>query len=613
MNVYQEIVRLYEKNRDIVGVYTDVNTVLAPVYHLTQNAHLTVVIDGNGDFLRAEKTGNDVCTVVPVTRASVARTSNNDPRALCDYLWYVAGDYMQYADNKSHSLFVNYVKQLEQWAESEHSHPKVKAILTYVKKESMVRDILSCDVLALKKDGKLAQSSAKSMVRFRVEDGSSEPDCWKDRSLQEVWIAYRRSKSSNMILSAVTGRMQEEAKIHQTQIRFGADMTKVFTSTEEDTMVQIGEEDSFIFCNTLRWLCQKNRVVIGKMTFLMWSCAGGQYPDFSQSSAWVTQGKEIQNDPSAREVFNSCMRNKQQEFDGQDSILFIAMESAMDNKGGLVFTRTGKWAMSEYLHGIWTWYERCGWLHPYYNKEEKRAGYYYGVPGIRQMARILYGTPKGTYFELDNGDYNYVALTKALTPCIMEGKPVPQHIIKTAVRRVTNMSCLRKPFLFRQSLAVACSLIKQGMICRKGKEYNMELDIGNQDRSYLFGRLLAVADMAEKSTFDPVDDRFRETNALKSMHAYISRPAAEWQKLRVRLEPYLRKIPRLIFSGKKIRRREYYENMIGLIMNQFSAGDFNDVPLEPVFLIGYDAQKRAMAYRKEKDKKTKNEEENKNE
>ena len=609
MNIYEEIIRLYEDNRDIIGVYTDKNTVLAPVYHLTQNAHLTVVIGKNGDFIRAEKVGDDVCTVVPVTEASVFRTSNSDPRALCDYLWYVAGDYTEYASDKKHSLYEDYVRQLEQWAGSAYSHPKVDAILAYVKKGCMVQDILSCKVLAQKKDGSLTQGSAKSMVRFRVEDGSEEPDCWKDRSLQDAWIAYRRSKEPDAVLSAITGRKQAEAVVHQAQIRFGADMTKVFTSTDDSTMVQIGEEDSFLFCNTLRWLCKKNRVIMGQMTFIMWSGRDSQFPYPFQGSEWVTQGVEIPDDYSAAKVFHESLLKKWQEIDGQDSIRFLSMESSKDNKGGLVFTRTGKWMMSEYLQNIQNWYERCGWMHSYYDKEEKRTVWYYGVPGIKQLARVIYGKPKGAFFDLDNDDYNYTALTKALLPCIMDGKPVPQHIIKTAVRRVADMAPLRKPLLLRQSLAVACSLVKLDTIYRKGKEYNMELDTGNQDRSYLFGRLLAVADAAEKSTFDPVEDMYRETNAMKYMKAYIGQPAAEWKRLRIRLEPYLRKIQRQIAAGRKLRRREYYENLIGSITTQFVPGDFNNTPLDPVYLIGYDAQRRALAYRKKADNKTKNEEE----
>ena len=53
----------------------------------------------------------------------------------------------------------------------------------------------------------------------------------------------------------------------------------------------------------------------------------------------------------------------------------------------------------------------------------------------------------------------------------------------------------------------------------------MAIDTTCTDRNYLFGRLLAVADFAEKVTYNPVADRKRVTNAQRSLTKFMLKPA----------------------------------------------------------------------------------------
>ena len=60
-------------------------TPLFPLYHGSQNAQVTVVLDGTGAFRRAEvvPAGNQQ-TIIPVTEKSGGRTSGLCPHPLCD-------------------------------------------------------------------------------------------------------------------------------------------------------------------------------------------------------------------------------------------------------------------------------------------------------------------------------------------------------------------------------------------------------------------------------------------------------------------------------------------------------------------------------------------------
>ena len=116
----------------------------------------------------------------------------------------------------------------------------------------------------------------------------------------------------------------------------------------------------------------------------------------------------------------------------------------------------------------------------------------------------------------------------------------------------------------------------------------MALDQNSTNRSYLFGRLLAVAEMVERSAYGK--DEGRETNALRLQKAFALRPLSGWRMLEEKLEPYYKRLdPGL---------RQYYRGLEQEIVGKLSAadGDLNK-KLDDVYLLGYYHQR---AYRKEK-------------
>ena len=67
---------------------------------------------------------------------------------MCDKIQYCAGDYVKFGGKKK-SGFESYIKQLENWCNSEFSHPKARAVLEYVKKKNLVKDLVSLKILEL--------------------------------------------------------------------------------------------------------------------------------------------------------------------------------------------------------------------------------------------------------------------------------------------------------------------------------------------------------------------------------------------------------------------------------------------------------------------------------
>ena len=128
----------------------------------------------------------------------------------------------------------------------------------------------------------------------------------------------------------------------------------------------------------------------------------------------------------------------------------------------------------------------------------------------------------------------------------------------------------------------------------------MALEENKRDRSYQFGRLLAIMEKIEKDTFGA--DENRETNAIRAQSFYVRRPQTAFAQLMTQLKTGY--YPRLSPGT-----RAYYEKLIEgavSIISEYSDEEI-DKPLKETYLLGYYLQKN-MLYTK-KDKKYLNEEE----
>lgn len=118
----------------------------------------------------------------------------------------------------------------------------------------------------------------------------------------------------------------------------------------------------------------------------------------------------------------------------------------------------------------------------------------------------------------------------------------------------------------------------------------MALEENKKDRSYQFGRLLAVMEKIERDTYDSSDSR--ETNAIRMQQKFVQRPFYTADKVMQKLKAAY--LPRL-----SVGARIYYDGLIGGIMDQLSefSDDLNK-PLGETYLLGYYLQKNALYTKK---------------
>ena len=117
------------------------------------------------------------------------------------------------------------------------------------------------------------------------------------------------------------------------------------------------------------------------------------------------------------------------------------------------------------------------------------------------------------------------------------------------------------------------------------------LDKENADRSYLYGRLLAIAEKVERDTYE-ANSSSRLTNAERLWSVFTRRPATTWMLLEDKLIPYYTKLA-------KNNRGGYYRMLIGEIMSTLEPMAGNNKKLNENFVLGYYHQRKDLNKKKE--------------
>ena len=114
----------------------------------------------------------------------------------------------------------------------------------------------------------------------------------------------------------------------------------------------------------------------------------------------------------------------------------------------------------------------------------------------------------------------------------------------------------------------------------------MTLDRNRSTRDYLYGRLLAVAEYAERSALDRAGEK-RPTNAERLMQRFADHPCATWLILEKQLSPYIQRLQSYEPSPYNRIKREWRE----ISDRCTDIDDFTSSKrLDGEFLLGYHCQ-----------------------
>lgn len=273
-----------------------------------------------------------------------------------------------------------------------------------------------------------------------------------------------------------------------------------------------------------------------------------------------------------------ALQGYQKKLDMSSRTVIMAFDAA--TTGRLAMMEFKDYASSRYVEALQSWYERCRWIHQKSSKEKGRYTFV-GMVGIKDAAELLYGTEQNGYFSLKGKEERYKDVAKRWMPCILEGREVPEDMVRLAVQRASAPMSFDSRFLWERILTLACSLVRQQYIAKRKGDWTMALDVTCTKRDYLYGRLLALADRIEYRTYDKGE--IRQTNAKRYMSAFSQHPFRTWKVIEEKLEPYLMRL--------SVPERLSYQNLMNEICSLFTVKDYeNDASLSGLYLLGFHNQ-----------------------
>lgn len=320
--------KLYQTYEAAIQLDLSTETPLIPISHISQNAHINIVIDEHGNFRHAFVLGKNTRIFLPATEKSAnCKTGKTPPPSpLAEKLRYVAKDYSKFGGKKA-VFFNEYHALLKSWCDSTHCHPKANAVFQYVSQGNVVADLVKAKVLVVEESGQLSTpkefkdpknkpdifkvlnkdntlgvfDQGDALVCWSVEIKDDPcPETWKDNGLQDKWNAFNSDQEGVKGLCFITGETTTLAYKHPKNIRKPGDSAKLISSNDFDgftfrgkftddsnkTIEKLGCQAMGIGSittqkahNALSWLIQKQGFKNGDQVYVSWAVSCKDIPE----------------------------------------------------------------------------------------------------------------------------------------------------------------------------------------------------------------------------------------------------------------------------------------------------------------------------------------------
>lgn len=563
--------------------------ILLPISHGYQTVDIEVSIDGAGRFVDAciiEK--KDRYTIIPCTTESAARSGVNVAlNPLVDRLSYLASDYCDLygivgeEKNKLHKSHKIYMDNLHAWNASEFKCAKICSIETYLLRGTLCKDLLKKGILKQDMLGIIANFQS-SYIRFSVFEGDDEPRVYRNKECYESWIRYYDSiqKEGGKLLSYISGEFDYPSGKSPRRIRNPADNAKIISSNDKrgftylgvfkssEDAASIGYKDMQYMHNALRYLIYKQGVSLGMTSIVAWEITGKPIPmpfdDITKDMPIEFVSTETEYQTYLNIFKKKCMKDLSEKAE----IMIIALNS-FATQGRISISFYDSVSASEYIDHIIQWKNECSWYRYDKNSPTNRCIF---SPSIYEILKTAYRKD-----EIKKENRSVSDAISRLLPCVIQNKKIPYDIMNEIIGKYLK-SCHGSECDVA-SLPVICAIIKKYRKDHRGEKIYMSLERNKVDRSYLYGRLLAVAQRTEEVALWKSGKK-RTTTAENFQYAFSLNPSKVWKSIYQKLSPYL---SILKMNGITKYQREFEE--IYSIMTPEMLEDKS--PLNELFIIGY--------------------------
>ncbi|MCI1659705.1 type I-C CRISPR-associated protein Cas8c/Csd1 [Bifidobacterium psychraerophilum] len=621
MSLWSSLLETYDEVQNIVGVVPldgeenpDVSKALLPLHHTTLKTQLCVTLGSDGLLRRIERDSKDVTIIVPCTEKSMGRAGTKPvPHPLCDQLQYVDGAY-------DVSKFDSYMKQLADW---KSDNVKLNAIYHYLSEHSILEDANNFDIhLCSSTDASEKaeyEKDRKLGVRFSVEiPGDHTPYVWSDKIIQDLWIAHQSNEGKQIGIDNLGEALYEladsfpkkivsvdgNAKLISANDNTNFTFRGRFSSKQES--LRIDKLTSQKLHSTLAWIVSNNGSITEKQDIVIWAVdsnpadiinpAGNSedlFADFKLSHDVTESDQQLealhQIDTDYALQFVKILQgygNQQTLKKHSRKIVVVIFDAATSGRLSVTFYR--ELESGEYIENILQWHIDSSWQLTSFTYDKKGKGIpvgYIGAPSFDDIVKCAYAVEDCSSASYKRFSKN---VKKALLESMFGDRSLPRSILESAFHNVTRPMRYSTMSAWSRHFEIACSLWKKQLI-QERKLITMELDEQRDDRDYLYGRLLALADNFESGVlYRQGVLGTRPTNAVKLMSNFVAKPFSTWGALWKQLVPYL----------KTSKRSDFFRDDVDAVMVLFKEREYeNNVALSPLFLLGYSHERRALKQR----------------
>lgn len=597
---------------------------LLPLGFIKKTIDLDITITEKGEFKgakRYEKSNKDEeneQSIIPATRESQSRTRAIIPYPLTDKLLYLAGDLEKYcvkdkAKKDAKEAHSKYINQLEKWRYSDYCHPKVEAVYAYISKNTLINDLIQAGVVRLE-GGKLLDDGNKNKekdwwIRFLVlsQSNSTMKATGEDPDLIKAYQNYYFSQTENEDVNKDICYCSGESEVITTTQPYVTGKLKLISSNDDENFTYrgrfnnakeayaLGYTASQKIHITLGWLINKYSVKKGSKYFICWSpmvnIEGAAALDdiFHNELGGLVENQEDNiNNEGASYYLKLAINKGRNKFYSTDNINVIVLDYPTDGRISITYFK-GLLA-TDFFDRLDYWNKTCTW---WYRRKSK---YDLFVPTFNEIVSYAYGyeIKSNQKIQIDIKEKVRNEQLQRVMSFALDRRRITKDILTALVNKASHL--LSYSIKTREKLlSVTCAIITKYYfdweIYKKGDLNNMELNLDNNDRSYLFGRLLAVLEKVERTTYIKGTDIDREPNALRLQAAYVMHPMTTWKILEEQLLPYFRKLTP--------QSRMYYKSLISEIVERFEVENpqMLNQPLDESYLLGYYLQ-RGKLYEK---------------
>ncbi|MDO4712136.1 MAG: type I-C CRISPR-associated protein Cas8c/Csd1 [Peptostreptococcaceae bacterium] len=650
MGLFQDLCQIY----DILAEQQVEN--LLPIGFSKQNVQIECLLFADGDdveLAEAEviRDKKDMPTILPVTEESAGRTSKPVAHPLFDKLCYISKDYMKYCDESQFNqrqlgerqkMFGLYIKELESFLGSveadreqkvDYDVDKVGRFLSvlhrYLTQKNIIEDLADLDILTIV-DGKLRTEENKektallkilpkpeqgeAMIRFciQIEEDESQ-EIWNDIDVWKAYLSHINKKEGKDDWCAITGQYAKIAEKHPRYIRMPGDGAKLISSndavnyTYRGRFIESSEPNAISYIasekmhSALKYLIKNQGFSIDNKVFLHFHSENRPIPKLdleeinTELAEKETKIKSVEKLDSTSEVvanqIHRALLGRGSGFGSSGTITTLILDAATPGRLSVLYYN--ELPDNRFLERIKLWHDRSSWENRFFIPDQSEE---VGKEHSERKGRSLSLTRAPTLWSLIDATVGRNADDKLkkevyqrILISIVQGQPIPKDLMLMSVRRASQTMSM-DPMEWRKQLGIACSLYRN--YYWEKESYTMELDNKRTDRSYLYGRLLAVADKIERDALytKAEDGAKRTTNAWRYMVSFSNHPYRTWNIIFNAINPYMSQL-----EQKNPAKARYYQKEIADIYALFEEADYeSNRSLQGSYLMGFFCENKKL-------------------